>query len=81
MKNRFKAMSGALALTFMLLFSAVAFAHTTNTSMTKPSMNAPGTPYARNERWRRSHRRHRRHLRRMAHRENRVLRRELKKNG
>jgi hypothetical protein len=79
MKNRFKAMSGALALTFMLLFSAVAFAHTTNTSTGNPNMSAPGMPSADNQRWKhRRHRRHRRHLRRMAHSENRQLRRELK---
>ena len=50
MKNRFKTISGALALTFMLLFGAVAFAHTSNTSMANPNVSAAEMPSARNER-------------------------------
>ena len=78
MKNRFKTMSGALALTFMLLFGAVAFAHTSNTSMANPNMSAAEMPSARNERYKNW--RHRRHMRRVARRENREMRREMKKN-
>lgn len=78
MKNRFKTISGALALTFMLLFGAVAFAHTSNTSMANPNVSAAEMPSARNER--RKNRRHRRHMRRMARRENREMRREMKEN-
>jgi hypothetical protein len=68
MKTRFKTMSGALALTLMLLFSAVAFAHTANTSMAKPNVSAAEMPSAHNER---KNRRHRRHLRRKLRRERR----------
>ena len=70
MKNRFKTMSGALALTFMLLFSAVAFAGTTNPKMANPNTSSAGLVSARNERrWIRHHRRHRRHMRSEARRE------------
>ena len=58
MKNRFKIMSGALALTFMLLVGAVAFAHPAKTSMANPNMSSFGMPGARNDRWKRHHRRH-----------------------
>ena len=62
MKNRFKTMGCALALSFMLLFSAAAFAHTTNASIGNPNMSSAGTPEAGNQRlWIRRHRRHRRH--------------------
>ena len=70
MKNRFKIMSGALALAFMLLFGAVAFAHTTNTSLANPNMSSTGMPAAGKDRWKRHHRRHR-HMRRWIHRNNR----------
>ena len=75
MKNRFKIMSGALALTFMLIFGAVAFAHT-NTSMANANMSSEGQQLARKERWeRRRHRRHhRRDMRGLNNRENRELR-------
>ena len=76
MKNSFKTMSGALALTFMLLFSAVAFAHTGNTSMANPNMSASEMSSARKEGWR--VRRHRRHMRRLVRRERRAVRRETK---
>lgn len=78
MKNRFKTISGALALTFMLLFGAVAFAHTSNTSMANPNMGSAEMPSARNERYKNW--RHRRHMRRVARRENREMRREMKEN-
>jgi hypothetical protein len=83
MKNRFKTMSGALALTFILLFGAVAFAHATNRSIANPIMSSAGLPSAGNERRNiRRHRRHHRHrhMRRLAHRENREMRREMKEN-
>lgn len=78
MKTRFHTMSGALALTFMLLFGAVAFAHTANTSVANPNMSASEMPSARNERWK--NRRHRRHMRRGIRRERREMRRERKNN-
>jgi hypothetical protein len=59
MKNRIKTISGALALTFMLLFGAAAFAHTTNAGIANPNMGSTGAP-ARNEGNRRRHRRHHR---------------------
>ena len=79
MKNRFKTMSGALALTFMLLFGAVAFAHTTNTSMANLNRSASEKSSARNERLklRRRHHRRRHHMRRW---EKREMRRERKGN-
>jgi hypothetical protein len=82
MKNRFKTMSGALALTFMLLFGAVAFAHTTNTSMANANISSAGQTSARNEREniRRHRRHHRRDLRRVDRRENRELRRKVREN-
>jgi murein endopeptidase len=83
MKNRFKTMGCALALTFMLLFGAAAFARTTNTSVVNPNMSSGGTLSAGNQReWIRRHRRHRRHrhMRRMAHRENRELGRKMREN-
>ncbi|MCU1266836.1 MAG: hypothetical protein JWM21_3154 [Acidobacteria bacterium] len=58
MKNRIKIMSGALTLTFMLLFSAAAFANSTNRSMAKPAMNSAGMPSGIGERHHRHHRRH-----------------------
>jgi hypothetical protein len=71
MKYRFKTTVGALALMFMLLFGAAAFAHTTNTSMGNPNMSSAGTPEAGNQRlWVRRHRRHDR-WRRHRHRYNR----------
>ena len=78
MKTRFKTMSGALALTFMLLFGAVAFAHTANTSVANPNVSAAEMPSARNERWRKRH--HRRHMRREVRRERREMRRKPKEN-
>ena len=75
MKTRFKTMSGALALTFMLLFGAVAFAHTANTSVANPNMSASEMPSARNDRWKNRHRRH--HMRRVR-REKREMKREKK---
>ena len=77
MKTRFKLISSALALTFMLLFSAVAFAHAANTSVPNPTMSASEMPAARNQRWK--HRRHRRHMRHMVRRERREMKREQKK--
>jgi hypothetical protein len=73
MKNRFKTISGALALTFVLLFGAVAFAHTSNAIVANPNLSSLGMPWARNERWK--NRRHRRHMHRMARHENREMRR------
>ena len=71
MKTRFRTISGALALTVMLLFSAVAFAHA-NTSGANPNMSASAMPSARFERWK--NRRHRRHMRREIRRERGELR-------
>jgi hypothetical protein len=76
MRTRFKTMSGALALTFMLLFGAVAFAHAANTSVPNPTMSASEMPAARNDRWK--HRRHRRHMRRVVRRERREMKRGRK---
>ena len=71
MKNRFKTVVGALALTFTLLFSAAAFANTTNASIGNPNMSSAGTPEAGNQRlWIRRHRRHDR-WRRHWHRDDR----------
>jgi len=71
MKNKFKTTISALALTFMLLFSAAAFAHTTNASMGNPNMSSVGTPSASKQGlWIRRHRRHDR-WRRHWHRYNR----------
>ena len=78
MKTRFKTMSSALALTFILLFSAAAFAHTANTSVANPNISAAEMASARNERWK--NRRHRRHMRRYVRRERREMRREKKEN-
>jgi hypothetical protein len=78
MKNRFRISSGALALTLMLLFSAVAFGHTASASMANPNTSASAMVGGRNEHWRK--RRHRRHMRRQVRRERRGMRRELKKN-
>jgi len=78
MKTRFKTMSGALALTFTLLFSAVAFAHTANTSVANPTMSASAMPAARNNPWKKW--RHRRHMRREVRRERREMKREKKEN-
>ncbi|HXD33738.1 MAG TPA: hypothetical protein VN643_21640 [Pyrinomonadaceae bacterium] len=69
MKYRFKIMSSTLGLTFMLLFGAVAFAHTTNKSMAKPVMSSARMMPASKDRWdkhkhHRHHRRHHRHWRR-----------------
>ena len=63
MSNRFKSMSGVLALTFMLLFGAVAFARTANPSMTNRNMGSPEMPSAPKEHWnkKRHHRRHHHH--------------------
>jgi hypothetical protein len=72
MKNRFKTMSGALALTFMLLFGAVAFAGTASASVAIPNNSAEGLSSARNDRlWDNHHRHHeyRRHMRRERRRE------------
>lgn len=80
MKNRFKTISGALALTFMLLFGAVAFAHTNNAGIANPNTGSTGVPSKDNQQWKwRRHRRHHRHrhMRRMAHRENRELQRKM----
>ena len=66
MKNRFKATVSALALTFMLLFGAAAFASTANASTGNPNMGFGGAAAARDQRWElRHHRRHhhRRHWR------------------
>jgi hypothetical protein len=78
MKNKLKTMSSALALTFMLLFSVVAFARTANTSMANPNMSAAEMPQLRNERW--ENRRHRRQMRRDIRRESRETRREWRRN-
>jgi hypothetical protein len=70
MKYRFKLMCGALALTFMVLFGTVAFAHSTNTSMANPVMSSARVSLdkqrqeERKEWRRRRHHRHRRHWRR-----------------
>jgi len=72
MKNRIKTISGALALTFMLLFGAVAFAGTANASMANPNNSAEGLASARNDRlWMSNHRHreYRRHMRRERRRE------------
>jgi hypothetical protein len=60
MKNRFKTMGGVFTLTSMLLFGAVAFAHS-NANVAKANLSSTGAP-ARNEQ--ESRRRHRRHHRR-----------------
>jgi len=78
MKTRFKTMSGALALTFMLLFGAVAFARTTNASMASPNLSSAPQQLGRDiRRDTRRHRRHHRHM--LARRENRETRREVKR--
>ena len=77
MKTRFKTITGALALTFMLLFGAVGFARTANAREAKPNVSASSaTPSARNERWK--NRRHRRHMRHETRREKRWMKRERK---
>lgn len=76
MRTRFKTISGALALTVMLLFSAVAFARTGNMNAAKPNMGSPEMPSARNDRWKK--RRHRRHMRHTIRHERRELKRERK---
>lgn len=76
MKTRFKTLSGALALTFMLLFGAVAFGRTANASVANPNMSASEMPSARNERWK--YRRHRRHMRHETRREKQWMKRERK---
>ena len=83
MKNRFKTMSGALALTLMLIFSAVAFAHTGKASMGSPNLSSAPKQLARNVRRDiRRHRRHHRHHRRNAIRkENQEMRRDMKRKG
>lgn len=82
MKNRFRTMSGALALTFMLLFGAVAFAHTTNASMASPNLSSAPKQLARDIRQdiRRHRRHHHRHMQGLARRENQEMRREVKRN-
>ena len=76
MKTRFKTLIGALALTFMLLFGAVAFGRTANASVGNPNMSASAAPSARNERWK--NRRHRRYMRHETRREKRWMKRERK---
>jgi hypothetical protein len=83
MKNRFKAISGAVALTFMLLFGVVAFANTTNRSMPSPNLSSAPKQLSRNDRRAiRRHRRHHRHrhMQGLARRENQETRRDLRKN-
>ncbi len=75
MKIRFRTMSGALALTVMLLFSAVAFGHTATASAGNAKAGAAET---RNERWKKRH--HRRHMRRVYRRERREMKREKNEN-
>ena len=76
MNKRFMTISGAFALTFMLLFGGVAFAHATNTNKAKPKMSASEMPSARNDR--RKHRRHRHHKHRNMYRGRHEMRREGK---
>jgi len=62
MNYKFKIMGSGLALTFMLLFGVVAFAHTANQSMAKPAISSALMSPAGNDRMEKHHhRRHHRH--------------------
>jgi hypothetical protein len=82
MKNRFRTMGGALALTFMLLFGAVAFARTTNANMASPNLSSAPKQLERNIRQdiRRHRRHHHRHMQALTRRDNQEMRRELRRN-
>ena len=76
MNKKFTTVSGALALTFMLLVGGAAFAHATNASKAKAKVSAAEMPSVSNNRRRKRH--HRRRMRREMKREKREMRRERK---